>query len=119
MKKILTCCQIVWFSLTGSWICGQNQSLRPTSVQHAIYFDISPRLSDIQQVLPVKEEEGVWEVPNFMGKKEALNLPTTPFNLPEDPVWQKQNRNFYLSKFLAIVIVFIWNFLANFFFTFK
>ena len=32
---------------------------------------------------------------------------------------QKQNRNFYLSKFLAIVIVFIWNFLANFFFTFK
>lgn len=32
---------------------------------------------------------------------------------------QKRSKNFYLAKFLAIVIVFIWNFLANFFFTFK
>lgn len=32
---------------------------------------------------------------------------------------QKKNKNFYLAKFLAILIVFIWNFLANFFFNFK
>jgi len=32
---------------------------------------------------------------------------------------QKKAKNFYLAKFLAILIVFIWNFLANFFFTFK
>ncbi len=32
---------------------------------------------------------------------------------------QKKNKNFYAAKFLAIVIVFVWNFLANFFFTFK
>ena len=32
---------------------------------------------------------------------------------------QKKNKNFYLAKFLAILIVFSWNFLANFFFTFK
>ena len=32
---------------------------------------------------------------------------------------QKKDKNFYIAKFLAIIIVFVWNFLANFFFTFK
>jgi putative flippase GtrA len=32
---------------------------------------------------------------------------------------RKNGTNFYVSKFFAIVIVFIWNFLANMFFTFK
>ena len=32
---------------------------------------------------------------------------------------QKKDKNFYIAKFLAILLVFIWNFLANFFFTFK
>ena len=32
---------------------------------------------------------------------------------------QKKDKNFYLAKLLAIMIVFIWNFLANNFFTFK
>lgn len=32
---------------------------------------------------------------------------------------QKKGKNFYIAKFMAILIVFIWNFLANFFFTFK
>ena len=32
---------------------------------------------------------------------------------------QKKGKNFYIAKFMAILIVFLWNFLANFFFTFK
>lgn len=32
---------------------------------------------------------------------------------------RKNGTNFYLAKFFAIVIVFIWNFLANTFFTFN
>ena len=32
---------------------------------------------------------------------------------------QKKDKNFYIAKFLAILIVFIWNLLANFFFNFK
>ena len=32
---------------------------------------------------------------------------------------QKKDKNFYWAKFLAILVVFMWNFLANFFFTFK
>jgi putative flippase GtrA len=32
---------------------------------------------------------------------------------------QKKDKNFYWAKLLAILIVFIWNFLANNFFTFK
>lgn len=32
---------------------------------------------------------------------------------------QKKDKNFYIAKFLAILIVFIWNFLVNFFFNFK
>ena len=32
--------------------------------------------------------------------------------------FEKQNLNFYLSKFLAIVVTTIWNFTANYFFTF-
>ena len=32
---------------------------------------------------------------------------------------QKKDKSFYLAKMMAIVIVFIWNFLANNFFTFK
>jgi putative flippase GtrA len=32
---------------------------------------------------------------------------------------QKKDKNFYIAKFLAILVVFIWNFLANFFFNFK
>ena len=31
----------------------------------------------------------------------------------------RKDKNFYIAKFLAILIVFIWNFLANFFFNFK
>ena len=31
----------------------------------------------------------------------------------------KKDKNFYIAKFLAILVVFIWNFLANFFFNFK
>jgi putative flippase GtrA len=31
---------------------------------------------------------------------------------------QKKNKNFYMAKLLAILIVFVWNFLANNFFTF-
>ena len=31
---------------------------------------------------------------------------------------QKKQQNFYVAKFLAILIVFVWNFTANFFFTF-
>ena len=32
---------------------------------------------------------------------------------------QKKDRNFYIAKFMAILVVFIWNFLANYFFNFK
>lgn len=31
----------------------------------------------------------------------------------------KRNANFYLAKFMAILLVFVWNFSANFIFTFK
>ena len=31
----------------------------------------------------------------------------------------KKNTNFYRAKFLSIVLVFVWNFSANFIFTFK
>ena len=32
---------------------------------------------------------------------------------------QKKEKEFYIAKFMAILVVFLWNFLANFFFTFK
>ncbi len=32
---------------------------------------------------------------------------------------QKKDKNFYVAKFMAIVLVFVWNFLANYFFTFR
>ncbi len=32
---------------------------------------------------------------------------------------QRKATNFYLAKFVAILIVFVWNFCANFFFTFS
>ena len=31
----------------------------------------------------------------------------------------KKDKNFYIAKFMAILVVFIWNFLANYFFNFK
>ena len=31
----------------------------------------------------------------------------------------RKEKNFYVAKFLAILIVFVWNFFSNFFFTFK
>lgn len=31
----------------------------------------------------------------------------------------KKDKNFYIAKFLAILVVFVWNFLVNFFFNFK
>ena len=34
-------------------------------------------------------------------------------------VFEKQNFNFYLSKFFAIVLTTIWNFTTNYFFTFN
>ena len=31
----------------------------------------------------------------------------------------RKDKNFYIAKFLAILIVFVWNFLANYFFNFR
>ncbi len=95
MRKIIVLICIFLLSSIVSLLFGQSTSLRPTRVGKAVYFDISPSLLDMPMVKPDKkasggEEEWGKQIPNKIGKKEFLHLQTTPFNLPEDPVWQKQ-----------------------------
>ena len=94
MKKTYLFLCISFFSIS-SLVSGQSTPLHPTRTQTAIYFDISPSLRDMPLVSPSKtdvdgKEAEEREVPNKIGKKEFLHLESTPFNLPEDPVWQKQ-----------------------------
>jgi hypothetical protein len=95
MKNFILLCYLAFLSLTGSLLYGQNTTLHPTAVRHPVYFDVSPALKDIPLIKPDKKDgDGIEpeekEVPNKIGKKEFLHLESTPFNLPEDPVWQKQ-----------------------------
>ena len=91
MKIMLTLSLLLLLTLNTSWLFGQDAPLHPTKTQTAVYFDISPPLCEMQLILPVKKEADENEVPNKIGKKEYFNLKYSPFNLPEDPVWQKQD----------------------------
>jgi hypothetical protein len=94
MKKLLIFSCIILLSPMMSFLYGQKTALHPTKIQRPVYFDVSPALTDIPIVSPEKktgdsnEMEGK-EVPNKIGKKEFLHMENAPFNLPEDPVWQK------------------------------
>jgi hypothetical protein len=77
-------------TLISPGLFAQNEILRPSRIEQAVYFDITPPLSEMPVVLPTRKEGEVKEVPNKIGKKEFLRLETAPFSLPEDPVWQKQ-----------------------------
>ncbi|MCX6303622.1 MAG: T9SS type A sorting domain-containing protein [Bacteroidetes bacterium] len=95
MKRILRFSHILFLSFIGTLVFGQGATIHPTRTQTAVYFDISPPLTDIPMIVPVMKEtdgEGIEEkeVPNKIGKKEFLHLKTTSFDLPEDPAWQKQ-----------------------------
>lgn len=95
MKKFLRFSFIFFLSAAGPGLFAQNTPLHPTKIQQAVYFDATPALTDMPLILPlIKELNGtepeLKEVPNKIGKKEFLHLQSTPFNLPEDPVWQKE-----------------------------
>jgi len=95
MKKIYTLSYILFLSLVGTYLFGQDTPIHPSKIKAAVYFDTSPRLMDMPLVPPDKKDvddpdAGEKIVPNKIGKKEFLHLETTGYNLPEDPVWQKQ-----------------------------
>ena len=76
------------FIVTGQ---GQTQVFHPTEVKQAVFADITPPLNKMPFIPPIKNNSGLNEVPNKIGMKEFNNKQTHPFQLSEDPVWQKQD----------------------------
>ena len=95
MKNIIISGCVLYLFLYGFQLFAQDLPLHPTRIQQAVYFDVTPPLTDMPMVSPEKkagegDEDSDKEVPNKIGKKAFFHLQTTTFDLPEDPVLQKQ-----------------------------
>ncbi|MDP1620866.1 MAG: hypothetical protein Q8M08_00865 [Bacteroidales bacterium] len=83
MKKNMIFSLILVFSSIGSVLFGQSESLHPSKIKNAVYFDVSPRLDEMQVILPGKrkDDSGEKEVINRIGKRE-LHLRVRSVPLP-------------------------------------
>jgi hypothetical protein len=103
MKKIFLLSMICWFITQTDLLSGQSTVFHPTFVRTAVYFDVTPPLRDMPLIHPKRVKNGLEEeIPNRIGMKEFNNRATQPFLLPEDPVWQKQDRTYMPSNPTAL-----------------
>jgi len=95
MIKIRHIILLLFLFMMSSWLFGQDAPIRPTRIEKAVYFDISPPIRDVRPILTLTkdedEDEEVDEVKNKFGFKQH-QYPDNQQQIPsEDPVWQKQD----------------------------
>jgi hypothetical protein len=93
MKKYLYSF-IFFVSLAGSCLFGQNAPLHPTKIQHAVYFDTSIPLRDMQIIPPTTPGEEGKEIPNKLNRNDIPGHKSIPFTFPGDPALQKQDATY-------------------------
>ncbi len=95
MKKSLLPILTFVFVSISLILSAQQTVFYPTKVVQAVYADVTPPLRDMKLIPVVRDENAPEkEIKNKIGMKEFNHFITPPFNLPEDPVWQKQDGTF-------------------------